>query len=251
MIIRRSLGLTVKPLRFEKRVAVTRTTVSGPAVMRPLAKLNDGKPYTKKVKPFNFILGCHVRKLGQPVGVDPEHFHLIAPYETDSRKWEAKPWINQYSSRDDDRYRISATALHSTRRMARVKNYGDVQRDYELHPEAKCADADGKPCRKKSIGLLERRLISIDGFDYIGKESNKIEQVEEGGVPAESDVYTIYNDLSRDEWKTVVLPRLRKLPLSRLEERSGLDRRTLQRIRAGQRPHAKNRALLTRIVLGC
>ena len=35
-IVRRSLGLPTKPLRFQKRVAVGRTTVSSPAVMKPL-----------------------------------------------------------------------------------------------------------------------------------------------------------------------------------------------------------------------
>jgi hypothetical protein len=39
------------------------------------------------VEPFNFIISCHVRKLGHPIGADPERFHLIAPYETDPRKW--------------------------------------------------------------------------------------------------------------------------------------------------------------------
>ena len=43
-IVRRSLGLPTKPLRFEKRVAVGRITVSSPEVMKPLAELNAGKP---------------------------------------------------------------------------------------------------------------------------------------------------------------------------------------------------------------
>ena len=129
-----------------------------------------------------------------------------------------------------------------------MKSYGDVLREYEYHPEAKCADAAGARCGKQTVGLLGRRHIAMDGVNYIGKESNKLEQVEEGSVPAESDVYTVYNDPSRDEWKVTILPLLRKLSLSQLEERSGLDRRTLQRIRAGQRPHPKNRVLLSRIV---
>lgn len=38
----------------------------------------------------------------------------------------------------------------------------------------------------------------IDGFDYIGKESNKLDEVEEGGAPSEIDVYTKFNDPQRD-----------------------------------------------------
>ena len=215
--------------------------------MKPLRTLNDGKTYAKQIKPFNFILGCHVRKLGHPIGVDPVRFHLIAPYEPDARKWEAMPWIDQYSA-SGKRYRITASGPHGSRRLARVKGYGDVLLEYEYHPEAKCADAGGKPCGKQTVGLLGRRHIVIDGFDYIGKESNKIEQVEEGGVPAESDVYTIYVDPRRDEWLTQVLPELQHMKVSELEYKTGLDRRTLQRIRAGQQPHPSNRAALVAIV---
>ena len=86
-IIRRALGLPTKPPDFESLPALGRLTVSSPAVMRPLEKLNRGKIYGDQIKPFNFLLTCHVKALGHPIGSDPERFHLIAPYETDSRKW--------------------------------------------------------------------------------------------------------------------------------------------------------------------
>ncbi len=81
-IVRRSLGLATEPLPFADRVAVGQITVSSPEVLRPLAKLNAGKPYAQQIKPFNFILSCHVAPFGHPIGADPERFHLIAPYET-------------------------------------------------------------------------------------------------------------------------------------------------------------------------
>ncbi len=232
LIVHRSLGLPTKPLRFAKRVAVGRRTVSSPAVTKPLKVLNSGKSYDKRIKPFNFILSCHVRKLGHPIGADPERFHLIAPYETDPRKWDTMSWINQYS-KDGKRYRISTSTPHGSRTMARVKSYGDVLREYEYHPEAKCADAGGAPCRKQTVGLLGRRHIAIDGFDYIGKESNKIEQVEEGGAPSESDVYTKFYDARRDEWELKWLPLLRSTPVPRLLER-GVSRATIYAARAGR-----------------
>jgi hypothetical protein len=133
--------------------------------------------------------------------------------------------------------------------MARVKSYGDVLREYEDRPEAKCANASGAPCKKGTTGLLGRRHVSIDGFTYIGKESNKLEEVAEGGVPTDRDVYTIFNDPQRDEWPTTILPELRRIALPELEAETGLDRRTLQRIRAGQRPHPKNVSILTAIAL--
>ncbi len=190
-----------------------------------------------------------MRKLGHPIGVDPERFHLIAPYETDPRKWEAMQWIDQYS-KTGKRYRISASAPHGSRTMARVKSYGDVLREYEYHPEAKCADSSGAPCGKQTVGLLGRRHIAIDGFVYIGKESNKLEEVEEGGVPSESDVYTIFNDPRRDEWKTKWLPMLRSVPVPRLLNQ-GISRATIYAARAGRKLYARTKAKLIAALRRC
>ncbi len=244
-IVRRSLGLSTSRLPFEKRVAVGRTTVSSPEVMKPLRALNAGKPYVRQIKPFNFILNCHVANLGHPVDADPERFHLIAPYETDPRKWERLHWVDQYSER---RYRIS-TSVDATRTIARVKSYGEVLEEYEFHPEAKCNDASGEPCSKQSIGLLSRRHVRIEKLHFIGKESNRLEEVEGQSLFDSAEVYTEYPDARRDEWATRILPKLRSIPMRELIERSGLDRRTLQRIRRGQRPHAGNEAALRAIAL--
>jgi hypothetical protein len=241
-VVRRSLGLPTKPLGFEKRAAVGRIAVSSPSVLKPLERLNAGKPYAAQIKPFNFILSCHVAKLGHPIGVDPERFHLIAPYETDPRQWEKMRWIDQYSGKG---YRIVASGPHGGRAVVRVKSYGDVLREYEFHPEAKCADGAGVPCSKQTVGLLGRRHVAIDSITYIGKESNHLEEVEEQNVSAPGEVYTEYPDPRRDEWATKILPRLRAIPLRELMQRTGLPRSTLQAIRAGRRPHAKRQRSLS------
>jgi hypothetical protein len=244
-IVRRSLGLPTTPLAFAKRVAVGRTTVSSPEVMKPLKALNAGKPYAEQIKPFNFILGCHVLPLGHPVGVNPERFHLIAPYETDPSKWERLPWIDQYSTKRI-RYRISTTVPSPTRQIARVKSYGEVLEEYEFHEDAKCADASGAPCGRQSIGLLFRRHVAIGAPHFIGKESNKLEEVEEGSIPDAGDVYTEYPDPRRDEWETKVLPVLRCATISAIITATGMSRRAVQRIRAGTRPHRRYQEALAR-----
>jgi hypothetical protein len=104
-IVRRSLGLPARPLPFAATVAAGQITVSSPEVLKPLATLNAGKAYLAQIKPFNFILSCHVAPFGHPVGADVEHFHLVAPYESDPRKWAKLPWIDQYS---EQRYGVSA-----------------------------------------------------------------------------------------------------------------------------------------------
>ncbi len=246
-IIRRSLSLPTKPLGFEKRIAVGRVSVSSPAVRRPLECLNAGKPYAQQVKPFNFVLSCHVRALGHPVGADPSCFHLIAPYEKDPRKWAKLPWLDQYSGQ---RYGVLAVGSHGTRSAARVKTYGDVLGEYEHHAESKCADALGAPSNKQTIGVLSRRYVTIGGLRFIGKESNRLEEVEQGLSSIDDAPCVDYPDPRRDEWVTAILPKLKGMSLGKLQRLSGLSRGTLQAIRAGRMPHPKNQARLRKVSIG-
>ena len=207
--------------------------------MKPFKALNAGKSYTKRIKPFNFILSCHVRNLGHPIGADLEHFHLIAPYETDPRKWETMRSLDQYS-KDGKRYRISASAAHGSPTMARVKSYRDVLREYEYHPEAKCADAHGAPCEKQSRGLLGRRHVVCQSIVYIGKESNNVEAVEEQTLTDPTTAYTIY---PRDEWESKWLPLLRSTHVPQILGKR-VSRAAIYAARAGREPYGRTKSKL-------
>ena len=98
--------------------------------------------------------------LQHPHGVNPEKFHLAAPYKIDPRRWLKMPWTDQYSG---EQYRITTEGFHATRRKARVKTYGDVLREYEVHPGSPSADAHGKSSGKQTIGLLRRRHLLTTG----------------------------------------------------------------------------------------
>ena len=245
-IIQKTLNLPVKAPTFNDFPAIGRITVSSPAVWRPVAKFNEGKAYGDQIKPFNFLLSCHVNSFGHPIGADPEKFHLIAPYESDSRRWLNIKWTDQYSG---NKYHITTNGYFGDRWNVRVKTYGDVLTEYEFHPETKNADADGNPSGKQTIGLLQRRRIQIKQIKYIGKESNLIEDVESGLVHSESDVYTEYVDPKRDEWTTKILPELKKMPINELVKKSGMSRRAIIDLRTGRsRPQRKNRRILSGMV---
>jgi hypothetical protein len=246
-MIRKAMGLSTQNPSFEHQPAVGRTSITSPAVMRPLSKLNEVKSYVDKIKPFNFLVTCHVRPFGHPPGVNPERFHLIAPYEADSRDWLTKTWTDQYSGND---YRITTTGHHGDRHTARVKTYREALREYEIHPESKCADASGKACTKQTVGLLQRRHVRIEQIRYVGKESNSLEEVEAGLIHSTDNVYTEYRDPRRDEWQTKVQPLLKKIALSVLQKKTGLSRRMLVDARTGRRrPHRRNMELLAAIVM--
>jgi len=244
-IIRRALVLPTSAIGFESLPAVGQLSISSPPLLAPFAAMNRRKRYGNQVKPFNFLSTCHVRPFGHPYGCAPEHFQLIAPYERDSRRWLKMPWIDRYSS---STYRISTTGDHGGRQTARVKTYGEVIEEYAFHPESKCADADGRPSGKQTLGLLQRRHIRIDSITAIGKESNSLEEVQAGIVHDEQYAYTEYADRTRDYWSTKVVPALRKISLRTWERETGKSRQILIDARRGRRrPHRRNQELMVSV----
>jgi hypothetical protein len=163
-IIRRALVLPGNAIGFESLPAVGQLAISSPPLLDPFEALNRRKHYRNQVKPFNFLSTCHVRPFGHPYGAVPERFQLIAPYERDSRRWLTMPWIDRYST---NTYQISTDGDHGDRKTARVKTYGEIIEEYAYHPESKCADANGQPSGKQTVGLLQRRHVRIDSITPI------------------------------------------------------------------------------------
>jgi hypothetical protein len=111
------------------------------------------------------------------------------------------------------------------------------------------ADAKGKPSSKQSVGLLHRRHVRVERIIYIGKESNRLEEIEAGVIHSPESVYTEYPDPSRDEWQTRILPLLKKIPIADLMRVSGRSPSMLRRALAGRsRPRKRNRELLKSIL---
>ncbi len=243
-IVSSALGEKKRQDHFEQTPAVGRITASSPAILHALRGINGGKEYAQQIKPFNFLVSCQVQKLGHPPGVDPAHFHLIAPYETDPTKWHQMKWIDQHSGKI---FQISAAGNYSSRRTARVKTFGEVIFEYAIHAEPKCADSNGNVCGKNTAGLLQRRHVQVDEIRFIGKESNLIEEVDAGLIQSDHDAYTEYVDARRDDWECRIRPALKKVTISVLCEETPFCRRTLINWRTGKsRPHPGNQVILTK-----
>jgi hypothetical protein len=122
-------------------------------------------------------------------------------------------------------------------------------REYEIHLGAKSADAKGKPSGKQTVGLLRRRHVRVEQIIYIGKESNRLEEIEAGIIHSLESVYTEFPDPSRDEWQTRILPVLKNIPIAALMTVSGRSRSMLLRTLAGRsRPRKRNQQLLKSIL---
>jgi hypothetical protein len=155
--------------------------------------------------------------------------------------------MNQYDPNPGKTYRITTACHHGDRCTARVKTYGEVIEEYEYHPESKCADADGNPCGKHTVGLLQRRHIGLTRSN-ISARNRTVWKMLSGLIHAAQNVYTEYPDPRRDELQTKVLPVIKKVPLPQLMSMSGISRSELQEIRSGhRRPYLKNQDLLANV----
>jgi hypothetical protein len=239
------LGLPAKEPSWIARPAVGRVGVSSPQTLALFRDVNRGKAYADQVKPGNFMLSAQVADFGHPRGVDVQHFHLIAPYNPDPRQWLKMRWIDRYSGKT---YRVTLSEHATLEAEARLKSYGDVVLSYRFHPEFKSDGPGGEACDRRTRGLLRRTSIEATGVVYIGKESNKLEETEDGLIHDLDEVLNEYHDARGDVFTTLVLPVLRTMPLRVIVAESGLNPSTAKRIRAGgQRPHPRNLATLSQV----
>ena len=95
----------------------------------------------------------------------------ISPHRTVPARPEAmdKDGVGRSVLEPGKTYRITTIGHHGTRNTARVQTYGNVLEEYEFHPESKCADANGNPCTKQTVGLLQRRHIQIEQISTLAK----------------------------------------------------------------------------------
>jgi hypothetical protein len=248
-IVTEALGLRFTWPDWLDRPALGRITASSPEMLRPFATWNNSKPYAQQVKPYNFLLAAFVRPFGHPAGVDPAHFHLVAPFEDNPRKWNKLAWRNLYDATGTC-YTIAAGASpYAVQGEVQVKTYRDVLDEYRRHPEAKGLAPDGRVCSGATVGLLQRRPVTATYLTHVGKESNRLEEVEAGLVHDADEVYTAYEDPQHAPWQQLVLPVLKQIPVHRLQEQTGMSPSQLKAIRNGHAlPHYSNRATLIRIV---
>ena len=240
-----ALGLPTEEPDWYRRPAVSRLGVSSAPMLALFHDFNSGKAYADQVKPGNFMLAAQVADLGHPRGADPKRFQLVARYNPKPGQWLTMRWMDRYSG---ETYRVTMSAHSSLEGEARLKTYGDVIRAYRHHPEFKSDAPEGGPCGRQTRGLLARTHVEAIGFVYIGKESNKLEEVEDGVIHDLDEVLNEYSDARSDEFVTLALPVLREMLVPRIVAESGLNPSTVKRIRAGrQRPHPDNRETLMSI----
>lgn len=223
--------------RWSSQPAVSRVTVSTPILLRPFSHRNRGKVWSQRVKPFNFLLVADLDPFGIPPSASQGRFRLITPYATqvDGRQLD---WYNLY---DPGHQPYSVTTTRDTppsSDVAIMRSYGQVLREYRSHPEYKFFGPNGEPCLRATQGTLRRRSIHPIQVVLIGKEANHLEEVQAGLVGKASDVVVQYGSSEVPGFGHRILPILARYSGRELARVTGVDRRTIDRVRAGQVPRS-------------
>ena len=244
-IVLEALGEPVALPEWMQQPAVSRETATSPMVLARLTpKRRKRLAYAERIKPMNFLLVVHIHPLGYPADVDRTEFRLIAPFTRDASKWMGMTWIEAHSGKT---YAIT-TSANADSRLVRVKSYHDVFADYLTHPEPKSAAANGNPCSRSDIGLLNREPVFGTGVVYTGKESNRYEDVESESIESWDEVRETYEDPQEDPWRKYTLSILKQIRCADLARATGKTERYIKALRNGKRqPSDEVRIVLTRL----
>lgn len=199
-----------------------------------------------RVRPFNFMLVGHVDPLVPlPTSIDAHHVTPVAPFSSDPEQFLSLPWRNRV---DGQPISVTTDRQPDSERV-RLRTYGDAITDYRFHPERKSGDPDGGVGRRTSTGLLPRRPVIAVGIRHIGKETNQLDEVEEGLIDVVESPHVQYID-ERGEWERI-LPRLREIGVPELARLTGMSPRTLRsRINSGRLPRLADRRILKNAASG-
>lgn len=211
--VREARGEEVDLPEWMDRPAVSRLTVSSYGLYEPFEDLNRGRPYPEQVKPMNFMLAVSTKPCGEPAGVDPTAFRLVAPYDPDRETWSSMRWINRFTGRT---YPVTTTGS-SGAHQAEIRSYRDVYRDYIRHPEPKSAGPEGGSCDRQTVGLLRRRHDRpLGAIQKIGKETNRLEDVQQGLVGDRNEVLADYSgeDVPRSVLDSLPVAKLASMAVS-------------------------------------
>lgn len=173
---------------YRDKVAFSQLTISNYDILRRFEQLNENKQLKNKIKPFNFIT------VGTGYRIDPhskEPIIPMLPFVNSKRSMEI-PYMDFIDYK---------TGLHYPNAKSPDAKYywkplSQVFEDYVVHRESK-SEGD--------IGQLGRRRMTMDAssINYIGKETNELEESEILGAFEEN--YAKYSQMDESKLKQLIL----------------------------------------------
>jgi hypothetical protein len=131
---------------------------------------NRKRDYRDQIKPFGFI-----QSVVPAVEID-RSVQPIAPYERDAVKSRSLPWVDLRTGDS-----VQLDWLGTGERAVPVYTMDEYIQNYRTHPERKAADQFGNPSGSETRGLLHRLHVYSDEPVRIGKEVDRLDEVD--GMP--------------------------------------------------------------------
>ena len=151
--------------KYAGRYVSQQLTITSPQVLKRFEGIIN---YKQKMRPFNFMI------VGQAYRIDPTTGEPIIPVVPFTKDLDTVPYQTFFDLRTGK--------VYSENTQYFWKPLSEVFFDFYNHKEEKF-DGD--------VGELTRKHIQIEGINFVGKESNDLEQVE--AIGASNDDYVYYN----------------------------------------------------------
>ena len=247
-LVARSLGMELPKPKSFKLPAMMKFAITTPEVFKVLQnrQLKKAFSYRERIKPFNFVLCPMINRqvfgfdsesnetvrLGYPLTADPDRFTLIAPFTDDASRWYKITYLNIH----DGKWFYLAPLEKKESFEASPYTLDDIVALYHTRPEWKSSAPDGASCGWQTAGLLQRSSIVANGFEYIGKETDrKWEQEEDLSM-----VFPMLPAYRPNESARLVTPAtleedIRTMSIREVAKRTGLSTRTVRAARKGKR----------------
>ena len=165
-LLRLALKLEGKPASWRARPQMMRMSVTSFNVLKSLHEWEGFRPY-------NFFLAPVLADGGYPANIDPEHFRLVAPFESDQTQWKHLKCINIGDPKDRQSYGLTTSFTSAEYgKKAVVDTFENLFYRYMQHPEAKSL-GPMEDLAKATRGLLGRAHIIAGRYLRIGKESDR------------------------------------------------------------------------------
>jgi hypothetical protein len=134
---------------FKDKIALSQITISKPSILNRFKRMNENKPFNKKIKPFNFML----------VGSEKNGVIPCLPFTRYIAGIQYEPFVDYKTDTPSSNLPLPTDAYwHSLE---------DVLTSYVRHNDNKF-DYDNQ-------GIAQRKDIVVNRIRYIGKESNNLD----------------------------------------------------------------------------
>ncbi|MFC1506400.1 hypothetical protein ACFLQ6_04945 [Thermoproteota archaeon] len=147
---------------YENECAISKLALTKPHLFSRVKNINKGKPFHKKIRPYNFVLAGSSTDTGS-------NGEPIVPLTSFTRPYDLAPH-QPFTNTNSGKLYTENTELYWKRLDIAIEEYVE-------HHENKFEN--GHRC-----GTMKRRHITIDpsSITYIGKESNELEETEILGI---------------------------------------------------------------------